>query len=80
MVSATDYPHGSRAPYEHKVPRKPRFRFFAALAAPFKDMDERAVQKKHGAVEARNNKGNMFAPRSTAPVQVPVRRFARSDD
>ncbi len=85
MVSATDYPrrpgslHGRDELSER--PKKRRFRVFAALAAPFRDMDERALHKKRGQVEVRNNsKGNLFTPRAAAPVDVPVRRFLRGDD
>ena len=53
----------------------------AAVAAPFTDMDERALHKKRKHTVVRNNsKGNMFTPRATAPIDVPVRRFLRSDD
>ena len=85
MVSATDYPHKPGLLGSHDAgsdrPRKRRFRLFAALAAPFRDMDERALHKKRGRVEVRNNsKGNLFTPTAAAPVKVPVRRFSRGDD
>jgi hypothetical protein len=84
MVSATDYPRKSGLLHNHDVapePSKRRFRLFAALAAPFRDMDERALHKKRDNVEIRNNsKGNMFTQRAAAPVEVPVRRFQRGDD
>ena len=85
MVSATDYPRKTGPLGNHDViserPKKRRFRLFAALAAPFQDMDERALHKKRKHVPVRNNsKGNMFTPRAAAPIEVPVRRFRRSDD
>ncbi|HWD57003.1 MAG TPA: hypothetical protein VG308_01895 [Stellaceae bacterium] len=85
MVSATDYPHqsGHLRGHEHETerPRKRRFRLLSALAAPFKDMDERALHKKHGPTEVRNNsKGNVFVRQTAAPAKVPVRRFPRGDD
>jgi hypothetical protein len=85
MVSAADYPRRSsllddRAPLAER-PGKRRFRLFAALAAPFRDVDERALHKKRGQTEVRNNsKGNVFTPRAGAPVKVPVRRFPRGGD
>jgi len=85
MASVSDYPHRSRLSHtgdlDYEPPRRRRFRLFAALAAPFRDMDDRALHKKRQHVEVRNNsKGNLFAPRAAAPVQVPVRRFPRSGD
>ena len=65
-------------------PRTFRFRVLAALAtlaAPFTDVDERALYKKSKQLAVRNNsKGNMFTPRAAVPIDVPVRRFQRSDD
>jgi hypothetical protein len=88
MVAAKEYPdspdlyHAQDGAFE--PPRTFRLRVlaaFAALAAPFTDMDERALYKKRKHVAVRNNsKGNMFTPRAAAPIQVPVRRFQRSDD
>ena len=85
MVSATDYPGKSGLLDDHDMaperPKRRRFRLFAALAAPFRDMDERALHKKRGNVEVRNNsKGNMFTQRAAAPAGVSVRRFQRGDD
>lgn len=85
MVSATDYPrrNGLLDSHDRMVerPRKRRFRLFATLAAPFQDMDERALHKKYGPTEVRNNsKGNLFTPNAAAPAKVPVRRFPRGDD
>lgn len=88
MVSATDYPRGSGFLDTHDTmverPRRRRFRLFAALAAPFKDVDERALHKKRGHAEVvpprNNSKGNMFTPHAAAPAKVPVRRFPRGDD
>lgn len=86
MVSATDYPRrsgllGSRDTMIEQ-PRKRRFRLFATLAAPFKDMDDRALHKKRGgaATPRNNSKGNMFNHNAAAPAKVPVRRFPRGDD
>lgn len=84
MVSATDYPPKSRLLDAHDDTERPRkwgFRLFAALAAPFRDMDDRALHKQRKHVPVRNNsKGNMFTPHAATPVKVPVRRFARGDD
>jgi hypothetical protein len=85
MVSYTDYPNRSRLhdddEYLTEQPRRRRFRLFAALAAPFRDMDDRALHKKYGRDDVRNNsKGNMFTPQAATPVRVPVRRFPRGDD
>ena len=85
MVSATDYPRKSGVLNGHDAasepPKKRRFRLFAALAAPFRDVDERALYKKQPHGEIRNNsKGNVFATRAAAPVKIPVRRFPRGGD
>ena len=85
MVSATDYPSksgvlGTRDGSAER-PRKRRFRLFAALAAPFRDVDDRAMHKKRAPGAVRNNsKGNVFVRDAVAPVQVPVRRFPRGGD
>ena len=88
MASITDYPRRSSLLPAHDAefeefepPRKRRLGLFAALAAPFRDMDDRALHKKRKQVEVRNNsKGNLFTPRAAAPAQIPVRRFQRSGD
>jgi hypothetical protein len=83
MVSVPDYPRRSSVLHdlEFERPRKRRFRLFAALAAPFQDMDDRALHKKRQEVEVRNNsKGNLFVPRAAARAEIPVRRFQRGDD
>ena len=85
MVSAADYHRKSGLLDSHDTgseqPRKRRFRLFAALAAPFRDIDERALYKKRPQIEVRNNsKGNLFTTRAAAPVKVPVRRFRRGGD
>ncbi|HVH79765.1 MAG TPA: hypothetical protein VM782_10270 [Stellaceae bacterium] len=84
MASITDYPHKPGLLHAHDAaaqPKKRRFRLFAALAAPFRDMDERALHKKGKQVEVRNNsKGNMFNRRELAPAKVPVRAFPRGND
>jgi|HubBroStandDraft_6_1064221.scaffolds.fasta_scaffold1150800_1 hypothetical protein len=84
MVSASDYPGNSAvfaandAP--SSAPRKRRFRLFAALAAPFTDMDERALHKKRARTEVRNNsKGNLLATQTTASKKVPGRRNPHGD-
>jgi hypothetical protein len=85
MVSATDDPRnsgliGARDTVSER-PRKRRFRLFSALAAPFRDVDERALHKKNGATKVRNNsKGNLFVPDAARPAKVPVRRFSRGSD
>lgn len=78
MVSATDYP-GKPGILGHRdrveQPRKPRFRLFAALDAPFREVDDRALYKKRAPDVVRNNsKGNLFVP-----AKVQVRRFPRGD-
>ncbi|HWB50577.1 MAG TPA: hypothetical protein VG651_15820 [Stellaceae bacterium] len=85
MVSATDYPSKSRLlgvkDGVEERPRKRRFRLFSALAAPFRDMDERALHKKRKHAPVRNNsKGNTFTREAATPAPMPVRRFARGDD
>ena len=83
MVSVPDYPRRSNVLHdlEFERPRKRRFRLFAALAAPFRDMDDRALHKKRKQVQGRNNsKGNSFAPGAAARAEIPVRRFQRGDD
>jgi hypothetical protein len=69
MVSANDYPGKSgfiaTRDTTSEKPKKRRFRLFASLAAPFKDVDERAMHKKLGRTEVRNkSKGNMFPGRT----------------
>lgn len=88
MVSYTDYPArpGSLRSHDETAerPRKSRFRLFSALAAPFRDMDDRALHKKCGRAEVvpprNNSKGNLFVQNAAAPAKVPVRRFPRGDD
>jgi hypothetical protein len=72
MVSATDYPRKLGVLGSHDTasagPKKSRFRLFKALAAPFKDVDERALQKKRAHQEIRNNsKGNLLATGAATP-------------
>ena len=85
MVAATDYPSKLSINSAHdgaaERPRKRRFRLFAALAAPFQDMDERALHKKQGVVAVRNNsKGNLLTTSAAAPAKAAVRRFPRGGD
>lgn len=85
MVAANDYPSKTRLLDTRETaenqPRKRRFRLFSALAAPFRDMDDRALHKKGKRAPARNNsKGNMFTPRAATPTPLPVRRFGRGDE
>jgi hypothetical protein len=85
MVSATDYPRKSGLLGTHDAtserPRKRRFRLFSALAAPFRDVDERALHKKRPQDVVRNNsKGNVFTTRAATPVKVPASRFPRAGD
>jgi len=85
MVSASDYSGkpgilaaSSSTPSE---PKKRRFKLFAALAAPFADMDDRALHKKRARTELRNNsKGNLLPTRAAAPTKVSVKRFPRGED
>jgi len=82
MVSVPDYPRRSNALHhlEFERPRKRRFRFLAALAAPFQDMDDRALHKKRKQVEERNtSKENLFVLSAAAGADIPVRRFQRGD-
>jgi hypothetical protein len=65
MVAASDFSNKSGAlngkGASLKQPKQRRFRLLSALAAPFTDVDERAVRKKGAAGVVRNNsKGNMF--------------------
>lgn len=85
MVSYTDYPRRNGLAGSHDAaterPRKRRFRLFAAFAAPFQDMDERAVHKKHERTDVRNkSKGNLFVNNAAVPATVSVKRFPRGDD
>lgn len=63
MVSVTDYPGKSGVLQHHDAadqPRKRWFRLFSSLAAPFRDMDERALHKKRRYDPVQNNsKGNL---------------------
>jgi hypothetical protein len=83
---ATDYTRRSGLLGTHDTtierPRKRRFQLFAALVAPFRDMDERAMHKKYGPTEAvrNNSKGNLFVNGAATPAKVTVRRFPRGDD
>ena len=84
MVSASDYPSNSTVFAANDAPtsgpKKRRFRLLAALAAPFTDMDERALHKKRARTEVRNNsKGNLLATQTTASKKVPGRRDPRGD-
>ena len=85
MVSATDYPSKSGLHGTHdgasERPRKRRFRLLAALAAPFQDVDDRALQKNRSHGPVRNNsKGNVLTTGAAAPVNVSLRRFPRGGD
>jgi hypothetical protein len=84
MVSATDYP-GKSGILQHREatdrPRRRRFRLLSALAAPFQDIDERALHKKRKHEPVRNNsKGNLFTPGATARAKVLARRSPRRGD
>jgi hypothetical protein len=49
MVSATDYHKVNGHAIDHDTPergKRPRFRLLSALAAPFQDLDERAIRRK----------------------------------
>jgi hypothetical protein len=82
MVSATDYPGKSGLlGARDATPRKRRFRLFSALAAPFRDVDERALAKKRPRDGVRNNsKGNVLSKGAATPVRVPASRFPRGGD
>jgi hypothetical protein len=84
MVSTNDYLGKPGVPVtaDATPPRqkKRRFGLFAALAAPFTDIDERAMHKKRPRGHVRNNsKGNMFAPRAAGPAKMPIKSFPRGD-
>ena len=82
MVSVPDHPRRSSLPHdvESGRPRQRRFRLFAALVAPFRDMDDRALLNKREQVETRNNRdGNLLAP-GAACAEIPLREFPRSDN
>ena len=82
MVSATDFT-GKKAGADVATtkPPKRRFRLFAALAAPFKDVDDRAVKRREEGAIRNNSKGNLFTTtRAVAPAKVPIKRFPRSGD
>jgi len=85
MVSASDYSAklgaGSTGEATSNPPKKRRFKLFATLAAPFKDIDERALHAKRPQSKLRNtSKGNLFFTSVVAPVPVPVKRFPRGGD
>jgi hypothetical protein len=85
MVAATDFTTQMGAARADGTPtdrpKRRRFRLLASLAAPFKDVDERAIKKKGANGAVRNNsKGNMFAAGVATPEKVPVKRFSRSGD
>jgi len=83
MVSATDYPGKSGLHHYDAAdrPRKRRFKLLSALAAPFKDMDERALHKKRRHDPVRNNsKGNLLNPGASTPARTPARRAPRGSD
>jgi hypothetical protein len=81
MVSATDFPktNGRAVKDEVPAPRKTgRFRLFSALAAPFRDLDERAIRRR-GKHAQNTIIGAPFAdyapaPRPPVPVKPPSRR------
>jgi len=84
MVSASDYSDKSgiqaASSSTPSGPKKRRFKLFAALAAPFTDMDERALHKKRARTEVRNNsKGNVLPTRAAAPTKVSIKRSPRGE-
>jgi len=82
MVSATDYPRkpGGLGAREGRS-KQLHFRLFAALAAPFKDIDERALYQKLARTEARNNsKDNSLVTCAAPPTKVLVKSFPRGGD
>ncbi len=64
MVAVTDYPSKTRLLDTQETlenpPRKRRFRLFSALAAPFRDMDDRALHMKR-----KQGKSNSSQPHRT---------------
>jgi hypothetical protein len=85
MVSASDYSGKSgihaASSSTSSGPKKRRFKIFAALAAPFTDMDERALHKKRARTEVRNNsKGNVLPTRAAGPTKMSAKRFPRGED
>ena len=82
MVSATDFSDKSGILGAEGVARPKRrwFWVFAAFAAPFRDVDDRAVKQHRKGAIRNNSKGNMFAAGVATPARVPVKRFPRGDD
>ena len=83
MVTATDFtgkaPVADADKKTSAKPKRPRFRLLAALAAPFKDVDDRAVKTRR-APKRNISKGNLFASGVAAPAKVAVKRFPRGGD
>jgi hypothetical protein len=85
MVAATDFTAKTAiAEADKKVvaekPKRRRFRLLAALAAPFKDVDDRAVKPRRASAKRNNSKGNLFASGVAVPAKVAVKRFSRGGD
>ena len=84
-MAAIDYTSKTRFLDDHDAlpeqQAKPRFRLFAALAAPFRDIDDRALNRHRPREVMRNNsKGNQFMSGTPASARIQVRRFQRSGD
>jgi hypothetical protein len=84
MVSATEFSNkpGSLSSDGKTMnhPKRRRFRLFATLAAPFRDIDERAVKKGPDATIRNNSKGNMFTKGVATPGKPSVKRFPRGGE
>jgi hypothetical protein len=83
MVSATDYSNKPGAlPGDTSLsrPKRRRFRLFATLAAPFRDIDDRAVKKRTNGAVRNNSKGNLFAKSVAESGALPVKRFPRNGE
>ena len=81
MVMATDHPKKPQSLGAREGrSEQPRFSLFAALAAPFKDIDDRALYQKLATANARNNSKKQFVGHmGHGAPKVPLRPFARGD-
>jgi len=83
MVAATDFtdPDGSASRAdEHTKLKKRRFRLFAALAAPFKDMDDRVTHRKRKLNGHRSTfNGSALTAPATGSATASLRTFPRRE-